>query len=131
MRIPKMPIEAAFVDGFEDYIPRDLLLGGGRLVCAHQQRDRDCNVENSSDPFQRREYADLTVKRDNISVTDRGESYQAEVQQPTLTAGDRGFVEEERSRTEDVDRTVNGKPLHPEQQVNTDCGVEVRGQDGA
>ena len=65
--------------------------------------------------LQRRQYAHLTVQRDNIAVTDRRESDQAEVQQFALTVGHQRGVVQETAGIDGIDGTVEGKPLHSKQ----------------
>jgi hypothetical protein len=66
------------------------------------------------------------VKRHNIAVADRRESYQTEVQQFTLTVRNRGVVVEDRPRIEDVNGAVESELLHSKQKVNADRSIEMR-----
>jgi hypothetical protein len=91
---------------------------------------RNCNVENSCDPFQSRQHAYLATCRHNIAIADGGESYQAKVQKFGLAVRSDGTRVKERARAEDFDGNIEGKPLHAQEQVNASCGKQVGAGDG-
>src|SRR5271167_935517 len=85
------------------------------MIISIWPRYGDGNIEDTNHPLQRREHTRLPIHRNNISVPDRRERYQAEAQQFTWTVGRRRGAVLERARVEHMDSTVEGKKQHSKQ----------------